>query len=488
MSALLKLLGLRSIVQTYSHVRWLLICFMCLQGALIAIYILYPDFFIPLVISVLLLMIFLALMFHNPLYGLLFIVVTMIITNHYFPFAAVLVFRERMLLMVILFLYLVTSGSFGKSILRGGDFSRPLLLFLGILFVSAVYGLLRGNSRFIVAQEFEMYVYLLAYFMIVSLVNTIEDAKLVVSTLVITTVIMAFIAIIIFFYMLQFKQIFFYKGPLGHIVYVKNAMIPRIISNAEMFLPIAVNLIVSFLLFVRSTKATRYLLTSALVVLLFAIFISLTRGMWLSTLISTIILIGYYLYLRGRTAFLTLVRVSFISVIVITILTYTLSSQPIIQRILDFGAIRATSVFQGALDISLFNRYQEILQVMKSVRSQPIFGIGLGAIISWRDMLFPWITHAVFYIHNSYFWLLLKMGLIGIGAFIVILYIVFKKAITVLRTLESPYQRALVAGLATGLVSVLFFSFTSPFINLGTGNFYIAITVGLISVIERLKD
>ncbi|UCF71517.1 MAG: O-antigen ligase family protein [candidate division WOR-3 bacterium] len=487
MSALLKLWGLGSFVPTYSYIKWLLISFICLQGALIAFYILYPASFVPFVISALLLTIFLTLMFHNPLYGLLFIVVTMIVTNHYFPFAAVLVFRERMLLMVILLLFLVTSGAAGSSILKGGDFSRPLLIFLAILFTSAIYGLARGNSQFIVAQEFEMYVYLLAYFMIVSLVNTPEDAKLVVSTIIIATVTMAFIAVVIFFYMLQFKQIFFYKGSLGHVVYVKNAMIPRVISNAEMFLPVTVNLIVSLLLFVRSTRATRYLLTSALIVLLFAVFISLTRGMWLSTLISTTILIGYYLYLRGRRAFLNLARVSFIAVIILIILAYTLASQPIWQRIVDLGAIRATSIFQGTLDISLFNRYQEILQVMKSVRSHPLFGIGLGAIISWRDMLFPWITHAVFYIHNSYFWMLLKMGIIGISAFTVILYFVFRKAITLLRTLESSYQRAIIAGLSTGLVSVLIFSITSPFINLGAGNFYIALTIGLITVVEKLN-
>jgi O-antigen ligase len=468
--------------------RWLLLFFIGLQCILFVIYIAYPEYFVLLVVSALSLTIFLTLMFYKPLYSLLFIVIVMVVTNHYFPFAAILVFRERMVPIAILLMFLVLSGIFGKSMLSRGDFGRPIVLLLSILFVSALYGLARGNSRFVVAQEFEMYVYLLVYFLVVSLVTTEKEAYLVVKTMLIATVAMACIAIITFFYILQFENIFFYKGPFGHIVYSMSSMIPRVISNAEMYLPIAVNVIISFLLFARNSKLTKYLLASVLVVLLFAVFISLTRGMWLSTLISSLILIGYYVYQRGRRAFSTLVKATLGAALLFGALIYLFAGQPLLHRIIGFGAVRAASMLQATADISLFNRYQEIIQVWKSLRSQPIFGIGLGGVISWRDMLFPWITHMVFYIHNSYFWMLLKMGVIGFGASLVILYIVFRKAITLLKKLESSHQRVTVVGLITGLVSVLIFSITSPFINLGAGNFYLALTMGLISVVDRLNS
>lgn len=487
MDAILRIWGIEKSLQNHPWMRWSLLFFIAFQCTLIVVYIAYPEYFAPLIVSALLLTIFFTLMFYKPLYSLLFIVVVMVVTNHYFPFAAILVFRERMVPIAFLLLFLVSSGIFGKSMLCRGDFDRPIVLLLGILFVSALYGLARGHSRFIVAQEFEMYVYLLAYFLVVSLVTTQKDASLVVKTMLIATVAMACIAIITFLYTLQFDNIFFYKGPLGHIVYSKSSTIPRVISNAEMYLPVAVNVIISYLLFARNSQLTKYLLASALIVLLFAVFISLTRGMWLSTLISSLILIGYYVYQQGRSAFLTLAKASAATVLLFGAILYLLPGQPILQRILDFGAVRAASMLQVTADISLFNRYQEIIQVLKSFRSQPIFGIGLGGVISWHDMLFPWITHMVFYIHNSYFWMLLKMGIIGLGAFLVILYIVFRKAIALLKKIESSHQRAIVAGLTTGLVSVLVFSITSPFINLGAGNFYLALTVGLISVVDRMK-
>lgn len=485
MSTILRVWGIRLPTQTHTMLQWLISLFIGLQAVLFVLFVAYPELFVPFIISLLLLILFLCLLFHNPLYGFLFIVVAMIVTNHYFPFAAVLVFRERMMLISLLLLFLALSGVVGKNMLKKGTFSRPLVAVLIILFLSALYGLLRGHSRFIVAQEFEMYVYLLAYFAVVSVVDTLDDVKLIVKTILVATLIMACLAIITFFYLLQFEQVLFYKGPLGHIVYSKPAMIPRVISNAEMFFPIAVNLILGLLLFTKMSKPIKYLLVSAFVVLLFAIFISLTRGMWISTLVSLFILIGYYVYRKGRRAFPALIRVSVVAVLLFTAFIYFFTDQPMLQQIMGFGTTRISSIFQATADISLINRYQEIVQVIQSVRSHPFLGLGLGAILSWRDMLFPWIIHSTFYIHNSYFWMLLKMGIIGFGAISIVLFLFFKKAINLLRRLDSSYQRAVVLGLVTGLVSVLIFSITSPFINLGAGNFYFATAIGIISVIEK---
>jgi|GEM_PF-4491281 len=488
MSAILKVWGIRLSDQMHTKLQWLVLFFIGFQGALFALFIVYPELFIPFTVLLLLLILFLNLLFHNPLYGFLFVVAAMIVTNHYFPFAAVLVFRERMVLISILLLFLVLSGVVGKSRLRKGTFSGYLIVLLGILFLSALYGLIRGHSRYTVAQEFEMYVYLLAYFMVVSLANTLEDVTLVIKTILIVTLIMACLAAITFFYLLQFEQVFFYRGPLGHIAYVKPVTIPRVISNAEMFFPIAMNLILSFLLFANMSKHTKYFLVSAFVVLLFAIFISLTRGMWISTLVSSFILIGYYVYQKGRRAFLTLIRVSVVAVLLLIAFLYAFTDQPMLQQIRTLGSARISSIFQATSDISLISRYQEIVQAIRLVRSHPFFGLGLGAIVSWRDMLFPWLIHSTSYIHNSYFWILLKTGIIGFGTTIIVLFLFFKKTISLLRRIGPPYQRAIVVGLATGLVSVLVFSITSPFINLGAGNFHLGMALGIISVIEKLNQ
>ena len=67
-------------------------------------------------------------------------------------------------------------------------------------------------------------------------------------------------------------------------------------------------------------------------ILIFAIFISLTRGMWISTTITSLLLDGYFVYKKGKKLFSVGIKVLGVVAALIFFILLVFGRNPIVQR------------------------------------------------------------------------------------------------------------------------------------------------------------
>ncbi len=464
---------------------FILLSFLLFQALFVVLSAYYPKIYL----IALGLMFFLAFIFivaSYMFYAFIILIVVTIISNHYFPFFKINVLRERNILLIIMLLFFIWHSILYNRPLKKGIFSKHIGLIFLVLLIGALYGIIRGNSRYLIALEFEWYFYLVIYFVVVTLIDSYDKIIVVVKTVIVTTVIMAIITLFIFSYILFFQKIIFYKNCLGHIFYLQSG-IPRVISNAEMFFPIVFCTQLSLLLFSPRRGKNFYSSILTLVLLFFAMIVSLTRGMWFATIASSSVVVLLYLYHKGSNTFFSGVKRVFAGLLFVAVIIFVLMHNPATQNFIIYVSERFSSLLSLSVDLSLFNRYQEFIQVVKALRSNPFIGQGLGSEIYWRDILFSFIVHKTNYVHNSYLWILLKFGFIGFLTLCIVYLSIIRSLFQIIRRIRLVQLKAIATGLSAGLISVFIFSITSPFINIGIGNFYLALVLGIFSLFSELS-
>jgi O-antigen ligase len=133
------------------------------------------------------------------------------------------------------------------------------------------------------------------------------------------------------------------------------------------------------------------------------------------------------------------------------------------------GEIAARFIFPLDQDLSYIGRMAQWQAVLEVVRQRPLLGNGMGGEISFAAEEVAWIFGTGTYVDNGWGFLLLKMGSLGVGAFLLLVAAVLRLA---WRSLAGPAteacrrrpQRPLLAIVIFGLLSFTggptFFHFT----------------------------
>lgn len=133
--------------------------------------------------------------------------------------------------------------------------------------------------------------------------------------------------------------------------------------------------------------------------------------------------------------------------------------------LIGIGLLRRLASLTSAAtgDISLLNRYAESGAAWSEVRSNPILGYGWGAPVVRYDMIARG-THHWGFIHNGYLWIWHKVGLWGLGLFLVWFVGVGWQGVQSARAALPPIDRALAAGGVGTLLAIAILGFPSnPF-------------------------
>ena len=124
-------------------------------------------------------------------------------------------------------------------------------------------------------------------------------------------------------------------------------------------------------------------------------------------------------------------------------------------------------------------------EAISIIKDFPLFGTGLNtyAVVGPHYKSFE---RGGYYPHNSYLHMAADSGLLGLGAFLWIIFTLFKTSLTNLKKIDDKFYNALLAGLLAGLFAFLIHSFVDTNIyTLQLGNLMWFI-MGLIVAVQRI--
>jgi O-antigen ligase len=196
------------------------------------------------------------------------------------------------------------------------------------------------------------------------------------------------------------------------------------------------------------------------------ILLSLTRGLWLGTIIAV-----------GTSAFLLTGRTRWKVLSVFGILACCLllsaaaveigggSALDVFEERVAWGESQVQKAFTGEESLAT-RRFMEFVIISPELVTAPFLGRGLGAqyAIGSFAIADPGDVDVIdhHYIHNIFLMVSFRMGIIGLLLFCGILYNYFRMAIKVCVRLPNGSSRALVAGLIASVLGQLALSMTWP--------------------------
>ena len=153
---------------------------------------------------------------------------------------------------------------------------------------------------------------------------------------------------------------------------------------------------------------------------------------------------------------------------------------------------RITSISDYKEDASAQHRLIEWRSALKSIRSNPILGNGLGFQLKFYSPMYSeedkkeGFESRDFYIHNSYVWVATKMGIIGLALFIIIIVSIVRAGIrqSLVRTGD---EKDLMIGLTACLIALCVVSFFGPMFNVDNLAPFIGFAFGAIQM-ERKSN
>jgi O-antigen ligase len=273
-----------------------------------------------------------------------------------------------------------------------------------------------------------------------------------------------------------------------HASYAGGAL--RVTSDAFLYPMLAA--VWSFVLLGFSGSGRTRLLLSLLAVLsVAALFFTFQRGAWLAALAATalaFLLLPRRQRTRAAAFVLPLVGLCAAAVVALNSLSVAGTSDPLAS-----GLERLASVEEPQRDVSSQHRVREWERSLELVEAHPVTGIGLGGSITFWSPLYSETRQAMggsfrtFYIHNSYIWLALKVGLPGLLALVGFLLATLGVGMRAYLAGTEPRQRRLLLGGLLTLVTMLLVSFSGPHLTIERSSVAVACAVALIVAASRIQ-
>ena len=219
-----------------------------------------------------------------------------------------------------------------------------------------------------------------------------------------------------------------------------------------------------------------------------ALVFTFQRGAWAALIVVAPLVIA--LLPRGRRGagmarFLPVAGVGLALVLGVNAVAATGASNPItsvVERLESLGAYSEDRTNQY--------RVAEWTTAVDEIRNSPWTGIGLGGSIQFENPLLDRSPEGVnftqYYIHNSYIWLALKLGLVAAALFLTLVVMSCLRAYRWYRRAADPRVARLLLGGFASMLTLLLVSFSGPHLNIDTATPYVAATIALIEAGRRL--
>jgi hypothetical protein len=371
-----------------------------------------------------------------------------------------------MLFLSIMSGWLMRTG-FSRKRLIGHSDAIPLFIFL-LLFViwavcCAAIGLINGHFYKYSILELRPLVYYLLAIPIISEFD-INKVKRIIHIIIIASTV------------ISIKALIYYQLGIGEpATYTGNDI--RIMSVE--FSYILFSFLLCICLYIETNK---HILLGPLVITLIGLVTTFQRSAFVGLavgVLAIIIIAKHYSTIFTLSVFLFMACV----------FTYgymNMSTEPtgMFQALTD----RLVSISSYRSDLSAQHRFQEWKAAIKDIELHPVIGNGLGYVITFYSPMYSPDEHKYgflsenIYVHNSYVWVCLKMGIIGVILFLSMILAFMKYGWMSIGVYRNRSGYGYVLGLVTSVVSLSVVSFFGPMFNVDNVSPFVGFAFGAVAV------
>jgi len=221
-----------------------------------------------------------------------------------------------------------------------------------------------------------------------------------------------------------------------------------------------------------------------------AVLLTFTRGYWVAVILA-LFFVGLLVSIRDKVKYVKIVFWTvLIGAFILTPFLDVKGSQ--VGKLIDGAMVRMSTMFNPDItkEESLTYRYIENEYVFPQIVSHPFFGLGLGANYRPRDPRLDFskslASSLTWYIHNGYYWVMVKIGLIGFLFFMYFFLRFVKRGFQNWKRISDPFLKGIVLSFAVTILSLQFTVFTSPIFTTTWWAPIIGIMLGTSEVILRI--
>jgi len=365
---------------------------------------------------------------------IIFNLVPLLFFNIPFHYVLKTVLLQDVPLMILGLMFLVSSLS-NKEVftLRFNYLELPFIFYTLYIFFVVLYGFYNNHNLIAIMDELWHSLYYVFFFVFTYILRNKRDYK-----------------IIIFFLMglsalISVELIFFSIG--------KN--VERFVIFQSYILPIFLSLAFSCLLFRQNTSTQKILLNTFIALIASGIIITLTRTVWVSSLISISILVILYLVrIRNFSYKQIIIIVMILSLPLIFLSSSIFKSSAKEPENLNDIEYRTQSVANPTQDVSFLMRVELTIYIVREFLTSPIIGKGFADSVEYKILGIKDVP--IYYPDNSWIFFLWKGGIIGLFLFAWIYYRVLRTSLYIARNTNDFFVKSTMLGIFAGIIGVMF--------------------------------
>jgi O-antigen ligase len=354
----------------------------------------------------------------------IFLLIYCIIAMHYFDLPTVPLSNQADIKIEVFFFFILLAGALLTFLAYQLPITKELFLIAllpSIAFIWTIYGIIvLKNSTFRALFELQPFLfYLSALFPLIFMRNA-EDGKFIIKWLTLLTIV--FIPFLYLQHLLFAYNITIIPGKIEVGFMSKNFV--RFIPKANQIIQL-----VYFYVFWKFLRKPNIFNTAIFTIFLIILIIPLYRNVWISIIIGSMVITWIEKKEMLKKLPLMLLFILLGVSAFILILSETALGQLLFKRLemLSISAIQT--------DNSLVWRSYESRMAIKSILDAPFIGHGLG--YSYHNT--SQFANSIHYIHNNYLFLWMKMGIVGLIAFIFFLVNMLKTSMHIYKTYSEDH-------------------------------------------------
>jgi O-antigen ligase len=222
------------------------------------------------------------------------------------------------------------------------------------------------------------------------------------------------------------------------------------------------------------------------------VYFTFARGAWVALVLTSPMVLVLLPPHRRRRALRWLLTI--LAVAVCAVFAFNAASAHRVANPLTAGLKRFQSVGAFRSDESSRYRFAEWSEAGRQIERHPLTGIGLGNSITFTNPMYSTeyntygYTFSTYYIHNSYIWLALKLGLLGALVFVSLLARVCWLAYRGYREAIDPRARMVLLASLGSLFAILVLSATGPHLTVDNATPVVAGLIAAVEIARRLTS
>ncbi len=246
----------------------------------------------------------------------------------------------------------------------------------------------------------------------------------------------------------------------GIVYFAQNGFVRLLDARFSIYPGLCAVVLLSFAV-LHTGRKTRIVSSALILPMMLQLLASMTRGYWLGFLAGGIVVYIAAARELDPPAFRSLAAKTLAALLItLTALVFGLSRMGVED---PFGALleRFLTFSNLGRDLSTKVRLTEWKLAFAEFARRPVFGNGFGFQLNFFHPLYMKREGGWWFIHNNYLLLLVKIGIIGLAAFLSIVVVYFRNVRRGIADVTNPTARCLVIGFAANIVQFLVIATTN---------------------------